>query len=67
MRLLVFGIDVRQLPILAVVLRYLALGGVLAILRQDTLGLLREALGLLPHALFLAVLGRQRHRALRCV
>ena len=55
-RLVVLRIEVRKLPILAVVLLYLAFGRVLPILRQD-------ALGLLPHALFLAVLGRQTHRA----
>ena len=64
-RLVVLRIEVRKLPILAVVLLYLALGRVLAILRQHALGLLPETLGLLRHALFLAVFGRQRHRAPR--
>jgi hypothetical protein len=36
-------------------------------LRQHALGPLPETLGLLPHALFLAVLGRQRHSGPRYV
>ena len=59
MRLVVFRIEVLQLSILAVVLYYLALGRILAILRQDT------SLGLLPEALFLAVLGHHAHHAPR--
>lgn len=67
MRLVNLRIEVRKLPILAVVLLYLALRRVLAILRQHALGSLPNTLGLLPHALFLAVLGRQRHRGPRYV
>lgn len=63
MCLIVLRIDVLQLPVLAVVFRYLALGRFLAILRQDALGPLPEAIGLLPHALFLAVLRHHGHRA----
>jgi hypothetical protein len=59
-RLVILWIEVCKLPILAVVLLYLALRRVFAILRQHALGLLPETLGLLPRALFLAVLGRQR-------
>ena len=65
MCLVILRIEIRKLPILAVVLLYLALGRILAILRQHALGPLPETLGLLPHALFLAVLGRQRHRGPR--
>jgi hypothetical protein len=66
-RLVILRIEIRKLPILAVVLLYLALGRILAILRQHALGPLPETLGLLPHALFLAVLGRQRHHGPRYV
>jgi hypothetical protein len=66
-RLVVLRIEVGKFPVLAVVLLYLALGRVLAILRQHALGLLPETFRLLPHALFLAVLGRQRHRGPRYV
>ena len=61
--LIVLRIEVLQLPILAVVLRYLALGRVLAILRQHTLRLLPQALRLLPDELFVAVLRHHGHRA----
>src|SRR5258706_6868893 len=49
-RLVILRIEVRRLPILAVVFLYLALGRILAILRQHALRPLPETLGLLPHA-----------------
>jgi hypothetical protein len=64
MRLVVFRIEVLQLPILAVALLHLPLGRVLAVLRQDTLRLLPQAFGLLPDELFVAVLGNHSYRAL---
>jgi hypothetical protein len=52
-------IEVRGLPILAFVLSNLAVWCIVAICWQHALGLLVENLGLLPHTLFVAVLGRQ--------
>jgi hypothetical protein len=61
MRLVILRIEVGKLPFFVIVLGYLSLGCVLAILRQYAVGSLPQFLGLLPHALFVAILGRQRH------
>jgi hypothetical protein len=63
-RLVVFRIELLQLLILAFVLLQLRLGRVRAVFRQDALRLLPQALGLLPHELFLGVLGHHSCRAL---
>jgi hypothetical protein len=54
-RLVVFRLKILNLPFRTVMLLDLVLGQVLVIARTTTLGLL-------PHALFLAVLGRYGHR-----
>jgi hypothetical protein len=62
MRLVRLRIEVLNLPILAVKLPYLAFRRILAILQQAAFGPLPKTLGLLLNALFLAELGRLRHR-----